>query len=166
MSDTFTQSSRTPEDEFLGRSQSTDFNSVYYDQFLNHLFSFGAIKDKTFEIFPELNITLRVLLPAENIEVAKALDDVGNIIAKEIVLKVETLARAITKVNGQLLRFPDENVKEWQEFRNSKENPSDIEQQRFYLKYKFKPQLINIIYEKYNELLKEQEEKFIELKKK
>ena len=166
MSDTFTDSGRTPEDDFLGRDKSTDFNSIYYEQFLNQIFNFGTIQDKTFEIFPEFNVTLRILAPAENIEVAKALDDATNIIAKELLLKIETLARAIVKVNGQLLRFPDENITEWQVFRNTKEKPSEIEQQRFYLKYKFKPQLINLVYEKYNELLKEQETKFIELKKK
>ena len=166
MTDTYVENSRTPEDDFLGRDNSTDINSIYYEQFLNHIFSFGTIQDRTFEIFPEFNVTLRILTPAENIEVAKSLDDANNLIAKELLLKIETLARAIVKVNGQLLRFPDENIKEWQDFRNIKDKPSEVEQQRFYLKYKFKPQLINLVYEKYNELLKEQEDKFLALKKK
>lgn len=162
----FTDGEKTLEDDFLGRDKKTDFNSIYYEQFLNQIFNFGTIQDKTFEIFPEFNVTLRVLLPAENIEVAKSLDDANNIIAKELLFKIETLSRAITKVNGQLLRFPDENILEWQAFRNTKDKPSEVEQQRFYLKYKFKPQVLNLLYEKYSELLKEQETKFIELKKK
>ena len=140
---------RSKEQNFLGVPHEDDFNSAFYDNFLNHLFTFGNIENKTFEIFDGFKVTLRVLTVAENIEVSRALDNEASVHTKEILLRVEVLVRAIVRINGQLLRFPDSEIEPWKDFRNTKENPSEIEQQRYYLRHKFSPELLHIIYEKY-----------------
>ena len=166
MSDTFTDSGRTPEDDFLGIEN--NFNTPQYEQFLDYIFNFGVLPDETFELFDGYKVRLRLLTPAENIEVSKALDD-GNIITKELVHKIETLARSIVNINGNKLRFPDHRIKEYLEFKgivDQKYVPSEVEQQKFIIKYNFKPAVINIIYEKYSELVKKQESILADLKKK
>lgn len=163
-------SERTPEQDILGSAYTIeDFNSPQYDQFLNHIFNFGKIQNKTFDIADNFKVTLRLLSPAENIEVAKALDDVSNIFGKEQLLKIETLSRAIVKINGNVLRFQDSMVTEWKALlgvTDTNYKPNEVEQQRNIIRHQFSPQLINIIYSKYDELLKEQEQLFEKLKKK
>ena len=161
--------SRTEEHKFLGKENEEDFNSPNYDSFLAGIFSFGHISNKTYEVFKGFKVCLRPLTPVENIEVSKEVGKVDDIVTKEQVLKIEVLSRAIININGQALRFPDEDIIEWREFRGIKDNnykPSEVEQQRHYLKYRFNAPLIGSVYEKYNELLTEQESLFSDLKKK
>ena len=157
----------TNEDKFLGVEE--DFNSVDYSEFLDSIFAFGTMPSKVVDIVAGLSITLRVLTPAENLEIAKIIDRANGLMEKEQLLRMETLCRAIVSVNGQLLRFSDSMIAEWKEFRglSSKDStPSDVEQQKFMIKYRFNQPLINIIYTKYTELIVEQEKTFFELKKK
>ena|SRR4030067_1586115 len=156
-------SDRTQEQEFLGIE---NLNSLQYDSFLNFIFAYGHIDHKTYEISKDFSITLKCLTSAENIEVSRTLDNESSLITKQLILKIETLARAIVKINGNLLRFPDKMIDEWREFRGVKDSPSEVEQQRFLLRYRILPHLLNEMYERYIELLKEQDEKFSELKKK
>ena len=143
-----------------------DYNSAYYSRFLEEIFNFGSVPAKDIKISNDLKVTLRILMPVENIEVAKKVDLASGIVEKEQIIKHETLCRAIVKMNGQLLRFSDGFTDEWKEYRETDKNPSDVEQQRFLLKYKFSQPLINQIYAAYADLLKEQEKLFIDLKKK
>lgn len=156
-------SERTQEQDFLGIE---NLNSPQYDSFLNFIFTYGHIDQKTYEISKDFNVTLKCLTSAENIEVSKALDNESSLITKQLILKIETLARAIVKVNGNLLSFTDRMIDEWKEFRGAKDTPSEVEQRRFLLRYRILPHLLNEMYEKYVALLKEQDEKFSELKKK
>lgn len=157
--------SQTPEQAFLGQD---DFNSVQYDQFLNQLFSLGTIGEKTYELFEGFNITLRPLSVVETLEISRKIDVEPGVFSKETVNKQETLARAICRINGNLLRFADTDIAEYTAFRglSADYKPTEFEQQMHFIKYKFAPTLLNQIYSKYLELLKEQEDKFTELKKK
>ena len=157
----------TNEDKFLGVEE--DFNSTDYSEFLDNIFSFGTMSNKVVDIVEGLSVTLRVLIPAENLEIAKVVDKANGLMEKEQLLRMETLARAIVHVKGQLLRFSDSMIEEWKEFRGLSDKepvPSDVEQQRFMIKYRFNQPLINVIYTKYTELVIEQEKTFFELKKK
>jgi len=159
---------RTPEQEFLGQEED-DYNSPQYESFLENFFSLGSIDEKTYDLFDDYKVKLRVLLPAENIEVSKEVGKVDDIISKEQILKIEILARAIVNINGRPLRFSDDDLPEWREWRGIKDpnyKPSEIEQMRHYLRWKIKDPLKNLIYSKYSELLSEQEQLFNELKKK
>ena len=156
----------TNEDKFLGVEE--DYNSADYSEFLDSIFAFGTMPSKVKDIVEGLSVTLRVLTPAENLEVSKIVDKAPGLLEKEQLLRMETLCRAIVVVNGQLLRFSDSMIAEWKEFRGLPEdaNPSDVEQQRFMLKYRFNQPLINITYTNYLEMVEEQEKTFFELKKK
>ena len=156
----------TNEDKFLGVEE--DYNSDSYSEFLDSIFAFGTMPNKVTDIVKGLSVTLRVLTPAENLAVSKLVDKAAGIMEKEQLLRMETLSRAIVVVNGQLLRFSDDMIDEWKEFRGLPVEavPSDIEQQRFMLKYRFNQPLINITYTKYLEMIDEQEKTFLELKKK
>lgn len=161
--------SRTPEDKFLGKELIDDFNSPQYDDFLTTIFAFGSIPAKTFSIVKGLEVKLKILAPVENIEVGKKVDSVDGLVSKESFLRIETLARAIVVINGQVLRFSDSMIEEWKEFRGitTKEyKPSEVEQQRFLISHRFNNHLINLIYGKYVELLEEQKNIFNDLKKK
>lgn len=155
----------TKEQEFLGQD---DFNSVQYDQFLNQLFSLGTIGEKNYEIVEGFNVALRPLSVVENLEISRKVDVEPGVFSKETVLKQETLARAICRINGNLLRFADTDIAEYNAFRGlaADYKPSEFEQQMHFIKYKLAVTLVNQIYSKYSELLKEQEDKFAELKKK
>ena len=156
----------TNEDKFLG---SEDYNSADYSEFLDSIFAFGTMKNRVVDIVEGLSTTLRILTPAENLEVAKVIDKATGLMEKEQLLRVETLCRAIAAVNGQQLRFSDSMIEEWKGFRglsNKESNPSDVEQQKFMIKFRFNQPLINIMYAKYIELIEEQEKKFFDLKKK
>ena len=154
----------TNEDKFLGVEE--DYNSIDYSEFLDSIFAFGTMSSKVVDIVEGLSVTLRILTPAENLEVAKVVDRAAGLMEKEQLLRMETLGRAIVHINGQLLRFSDTMIAEWKDFRGLTDNPSDVEQQRFMLKHRFNQPLINIIYTKYVELIEEQEKTFFELKKK
>lgn len=157
----------TNESKFLGVEE--DFNSVDYSEFLDNIFSFGTMPNKVVGIVEGLSVTIRVLTPAENLEIAKVVDKATGLMEKEQLLRMETLCRAIVQVNGQLLRFSDSMIAEWKEFRGLSDNdstPSDVEQQRFMIKFRFNQPLINVAYTKYTELIVEQEKTFFELKKK
>ena len=160
----------TNEDKFLGvDSDYSDYNSIDYSEFLDSIFAFGTMPSKVIDIVEGLSVTLRVLTPAENLEIAKVVDKASGLMEKEQLLRMETLCRAIVAVNGQLLRFSDTMIEEWKEFRglsNKDSNPSDVEQQRFMIKFRFNQPMINIGYTKYTELIIEQEKTFFELKKK
>lgn len=161
---------RTPEDLFLG-NEAEDYNSPQYDSFLESIFSLGAIPSKTYDLFEDGNfkVKLRPLTPIENIEISKTAGAYGDIMSKEQVLRIEVLARAIVDFNGQALRFSDENLKEYRDFRgiqDSNYKPSEVEQQRHLVKYRFNNQLINLIYNKYEDLLNTQSKMFADLKKK
>ena len=161
MNDTMSERERA----LLG-AEGADYNTAYYEKFLEEIFNFGSVPPKKIDISDHLNITLRILMPVENIEVAKKVDQASGIVEKEQIIKHETLCRSIVKMNGQLIRFSDDMIAEWKAFRNTDKEPSDVEQQRFMLKYKFSQPLINQIYSLYVALLKEQEQFFIDLKKK
>ena len=60
----------------MGRDLLEDFNSPQYGDFLNTIFSFGAIPAKTFNIVNGLDVKLKILSPIENIEVGKKIDSV------------------------------------------------------------------------------------------
>lgn len=157
----------TNEEKFLGVEE--DFNSTDYSEFLASVFAFGTMPNKVVDIVVGLSVTLRVLTPAENLEIARVIDLANGLMEKEQLLRMETLARAIVQVNGQLLRFSDSMIAEWKEFRGLSDKdsiPSDVEQQRFMIKFRFNQPLINIVYTKYTELVIEQEKTFLELKKK
>lgn len=157
----------TNEGKFLGVEE--DFNSADYSEFLDSIFAFGTMPNKVVNIVEGLSATLRVLTPVENLEIAKVVDRANGLMEKEQLLRMETLCRAIIQVNGQLLRFSDSMIEEWKEFRGLSDkdsNPSDVEQQRFMIKFRFNQPLINITYTKYTELVVEQEKTFLELKKK
>ena len=157
----------TNEEKFLGTEE--DYNSVDYSEFLDSVFAFGTMPNKVVDIVPGLSVTLRVLTPAENLEIAKVIDLANGLMEKEQLLRMETLARAVVQVNGQLLRFSDSMIAEWKAFRGLSDKdstPSDVEQQRFMIKFRFNQPLINIAYTKYTELVVEQEKTFLELKKK
>ena len=122
----------TNEDKFLGVEE--DYNSADYSEFLDSVFAFGTMPSKVVDIVEGLSTTLRILTPAENLEVAKVIDKATGVMEKEQLLRMETLCRSITQVNGQLLRFSDSMVEEWKEFRGltSKDiSPSEVEQQKF-----------------------------------
>ena len=157
----------TNEDKFLGVEE--DYNSADYSEFLDSIFAFGTMPSRVVDIVVGLSVTLRVITPAENLEIAKVVDLANGLMEKEQLLRMETLCRAIVQVNGQLLRFSDSMIEEWKEFRglsDKNSNPSDVEQQRFMIKFRFNQPLINITYTKYTELVVEQEKTFLELKKK
>ena len=157
----------TNEDKFLGVEE--DYNSADYSEFLDSIFAFGTMPSRVVDIVVGLSVTLRVITPAENLEIAKVVDLANGLMEKEQLLRMETLCRAIVQVNGQLLRFSDSMIEEWKEFRGLSDkdsNPSDVEQQRFMIKFRFNQPLINITYTKYTELVVEQEKTFLELKKK
>lgn len=157
----------TNEDKFLGVEE--DYNSADYSEFLDSIFAFGTMPSRVVDIVVGLSVTLRVITPAENLEIAKVVDLANGLMEKEQLLRMETLCRAIVQVNGQLLRFSDSMIEEWKEFRGLSDkdsNPSDVEQQRFMIKFRFNQPLINITYTKYIELVVEQEKTFLELKKK
>lgn len=156
---------RTPEEEFLDLPPIEDYNSIQYSLFLDQIFSLGTIQPETFKIFEGLYVTLRVLLPVENLEVSKKVDTSPGMYSKDFVLKLETLARSIERVNGQYLRFSESMIKEWQDFRNTTDKPTEVEQQRYILLYRFKTFIINEIFKRYSELLKKQEEILTDLKK-
>ena len=156
----------TNEDRFLGVEE--DYNSADYSEFLDNVFAFGTMPNKVVDIVEGLSVTLRILTPAENLEIAKAVDKANGIMEKEQLLRMETLCRAIVQVNGQLLRFSDSMIEEWKEFRGLSDkdsNPSDVEQQRFMIKFRFNQPLINATYAKYTELVVDQEKTFFDLKK-
>mgnify|MGYP001561765050 CR=1 FL=1 len=160
------ESNKTPEQIFLDiDSEKDQFNSPQYSIFLDTLFSLGSIPEETYKIFDGLDVTLRILAPVENLEVAKKIDSCPGFSSREYVLKLETLARAVVKVNNQFLRFSESMVSEWQEFRNIVEKPTEIEQQRYIIQYRFKQFIIDEIFKKYQELLKKQEQVFADLKK-
>ena len=157
----------TNEQDFLGIDE--DYNTIEYSEFLDNVFKFGSMPNKVVKIVEGLSTTLRILTPAENLEIAKEVDKAVGVLEKEQILRIETLCRAIVQVNGQLLRFSSSMIEEWKEFRGIADKygaPSDVEQQRFLLRFRFNQPLINIIYKKYLELSDEQEKIFFDLKKK
>lgn len=156
---------RTPEDKYLG-SEPIDFNSPQYEDFLNTIFTFGSIPPRTVTVVEGLDVKLKLLAPIENIEVGKKVDDANGLVSRESLLRIETLARSIQSINGQSLRFSDIMLKEWKEFRDVSYDPSEVEQQRFLISYRFNNHLINLIYSKYVDLLDEQKAIFDKLKKK
>jgi hypothetical protein len=157
----------TKEDMITGGSD-YDYDSPQYDVFLTELFKFGTMSEKTYNIAKNLDVTLRPLIPSEDVIVARYVDKEPGNLSKIKTLKLETLSRAIVKVNGQLLRFAEANKFEWQDIVgvDKTRNPSEIEQQRFYLRHKLNSTLIDLVYDKYEELLQEQKNLFVELKKK
>jgi len=159
------ESNRTPEEEFLDLPPIEDYNSIQYSLFLDQVFSQGTIPSETYKVFEGFYVTLRVLLPVENLEVSKKVDVSPGMYSKDFVLKLETLARAIEKVNGQFLRFSETMIKDWQDFRSTTDKPTEVEQQRYIILYRFKVFVINEIFKKYSELLKKQEEVLTNLKK-
>src|ERR1700693_6202565 len=160
------ESQRTPEQSFLGQMPTiVDFNSPFYGGFLDNASSLGDVRNKTFEVFQGLSVTLRLLLPIENLEVLKVVDRLPGDYSKGITLKLETLARAIQQVNGNLLRFPDTDILDWQKFRNTKERPTEIDQQLHILSYNFKQFIVDEIFKKYEVLVKEQQDALEALKK-
>lgn len=156
---------RTPEESYLDTEPTEDYNSAQYNIFIDSLFTYGNIPNETYKVFDGLNVTLRILSPIENIEIAKKIDSAPGFNSKDLLLKLEVLARSIVAVNTQCLRFSESMLKEWQDFRNTTEKPTDIEQQRFILQYRFKQLMIEEIYKKYQDLLKKQEDIFSNLKK-
>jgi hypothetical protein len=161
------EGNRTPEEQFLGILPTTDdYNSPYYSSFLNNLTSLGDIRNKTYEVFEGISITLRLLLPIENLEVLKIVDRSPGDYSKGLTLKLETLARAIQQVNGHYLRFSDDDIAKWQAFRDTKEKPTEIDQQRHILQYSFKQMIVDEIFTKYEALVKEQYGAIETLKKK
>lgn len=160
------ESNRTPEENFLGISPPIDdYNSSHYTSFLNNLTGLGDIKNRPFEVFDGMTVTLRLLLPIENLEVLKIVDRAPGDYSKGQVLKVETLARAIQQVNGHYLRFSENDIADWSAFRNTKEKPTEIDQQRHILNYNFKQFVVDEIFKKYEALVKEQQEALEALKK-
>jgi hypothetical protein len=160
------ESNRTPEQAYLGILPTVDdYNSPYYSSFLNNLTSLGDIQNKTYEVFQGISLTLRLLLPIENLEVLKLVDRAPGDYSKGLTLKLETLARAIQQVNGHYLRFSDSDIANWQAFRNTKEKPTEIDQQRHILQYSFKQMVVDEIFKKYEALVKEQQESIEALKK-
>lgn len=157
--------SRTIEEEFLGVEVTEDFNSHQYSIFLDQLFSLGTIPEESFKICDGLVAKLRVLLPVENLEIAKKVDAAPGFYSKEIILKLETLSRAISAINNQPIRFSNSMIDEWQKFRNTTEKPTEIDQQRYIIQYRFKQFIIDEIYKKYQELLVKQESALVNLKK-
>jgi hypothetical protein len=160
-------SARTKEEKFLDLPPTTnDFNTAQYGLFLDTLFSLGDVRDTVFEIFPGFVVSLRILTPIEQIEVMKKVDASEGNLSKVLILKLETLARCVEKINGQYLRFSDSMIEEWQDFRGGiKDKPTEIEQQRFVLQYRFKQFIIDEIYRTYEKLLKKQEDIINSLKK-
>ena len=160
---------RTPEDKYLGKELIDDFNSPLYENFLNTIFAFGSIPPRTVTVVDGFAVKLKVLSPVENIEIGKKVDELAGLVSKESALRIETLARSIQAINGQLLRFSDTMVDEWKEFRGITDKaytPSEVEQQRFLIAHRFNNYLINLIYDKYVGLLDEQKKVFEDLKKK
>ena len=158
---------RTPEQEFLDEhvDEIQDFNYPHYNIFLQQLFTFGTVPDKTFSLSNGLTVTLRLLAPREMLEVAKRVDECPGIFSKEITHKLEVLSRAISRINGQVLRFDDSMIAEWKELRKVNYSPTDVEQQRYIISYRFKVPVIESIFKKYQELILEQEEILKDLKK-
>ncbi len=160
------ESTRTPEEQFLGQLPATDdYNSPFYTSFLNSLVSLGDIRNITYEVFDGISVTLRLLLPIENLEVLKLVDKAPGDYSKGLCLKIETLARAIQQVNGHYLRFSDHDITEWQKFRGIKDKPTEIDQQRHLLQYSFKQIVVDEIFKKYEQLVKEQQDLLEALKK-
>lgn len=147
-------------------SDLSDVNSYAYDVFLTQIFNFGVIKPKIFSISEGFNVTLRLLTPMEFIEVLKKVEEFNGNLTKEKILIIETLSRAIERVNGQFLRFDDEMVQDWKGLKRTDRDPSVLEQQRDILLLRFQQLVLNVIYEKYIELQREQEKMFDALKKK
>jgi len=63
------------------------------------------------------------------------------------------------------LRFPDTDILDWQKFRNTKERPTEIDQQLHILSYNFKQFIVDEIFKKYEVLVKEQQDALEALKK-
>lgn len=156
---------RNPEEEYLDLSPTDDFNSPQYQIFLSSVFNFGTIPPKTFELGTNFKVKLRILTPIENLEILKKVDLAPGPLSKTEILVVESLTRALETVNGHVLRFDDEMIKEWQQFRNTSEKPTGWEQQRYILQYRFQKPVLMEIYSKYQELLREQEQVLENLKK-
>lgn len=157
---------RTPEEEFLDIPPAIeDFNTPQYSIFLDSLFSLGNISDTVVEVLEGLTVKFRLLTVAENIEVMKIVDSCPGDVSKIYVLKLETLARAVDQINGQHLRFSESMLAEWQHFRKTSEKPSDIEQQRTILRYRFKQGIVSQLFDKYQELQKKQDDLILSLKK-
>lgn len=157
---------RTKEEQHLDLPPAVDdFNSLQYESFLQSLFNLGEIRNRTIEVFKDFKVTLRVLTPVENIEVMKKVDDSPGNASKTLIYKLEVLSRAIEKINGQYLKFSDPMITEWTEFTGKKEIPTDVEQQRYILKYRTQQFILDEIYKSYEGLLKEQENMMVDLKK-
>lgn len=157
---------RSKEQQYLDLPPSTDdFNSPQYDIFLQSLFNLGEIRNRTIEVFQDFKVTMRVLTPVENIEVMKRVDDAPGNTSRNLIFKLEVLSRAIEKINGQYLRFSDAMMSEWKEFTDRKDTPTEVEQQRYILKYRTQQFVLDEIYKCYEGLLKEQETQMADLKK-
>lgn len=157
----------TQEADFLDSLsvEDLDFNSEQYDEFLSSIFQYGKIPSKVFNLSDNFKIRLEVLSPAQTLEVTKKIDGLPGALSKEKTLILETLSRAIVSINSHPLRFSDTMIEEWQVFRGTKSEPTTIEQQRFILTYRFQQSVLELIYSKYRELVKEQAEVIINLKK-
>jgi hypothetical protein len=161
-----TNQERTKEEQHLDLPPAADdFNSLQYDAFLQSLFNLGEIRNRTIEVFQDFKVTLRVLTPVENIEVMKRVDEAPGNTSRNLIFKLEVLSRAIEKINGQYLRFSESMLSEWHEFTNKKEIPTEVEQQRYILKYRTQQFVLDEIFKSYEGLLEEQKNQMIDLKK-
>ncbi len=145
------------------------FDSGERDSISFYLINVFRLPSRVFEIpvpagdsFAVIRVCLRLLSDQEIEEVAKTAEQ-GGMLSQQVLLRRETLARSIVWVENQSLEMPSK-VREAFVASFGRE-PTELDQKRWVLS-QCQPRLLEILDEKYNELVQEQEDLAAEVKKK
>jgi len=160
----------TLEPEQLKPDQSVDVKQ-YHISILEDLFYLGYANSDKIIIYKdpdkniEINATFRTLTPAEHRDIFEYLENFNSMEAKIIAEKMEILARAVRTINDMPLVLDAGERKQYKDVYGH--DPSSLEQARYIIVERIKSvQVIDALYEAYNEFVTEVRKSFEDVKKK
>lgn len=138
---------------------------------LEDLFNLGYTKSGPVTVLEDENgnkiiAEYRTLTPSEQRDIFEVTSEYSSPASQAISLKLETLARAVQKLNGMPLILDSNDVKKYEDAHNGK-SPSALEQARFIMYNNMKSHVvIDILYEGYENFMDDVNKTFENIKKK